>query len=275
MVGLVMKLNELQHTETASATAPEIPCMLKFSSLKLDRMERYERIDKAIRESGKQKGEIAALCKVRNSAVSQWISGESKSLKPENLFALAKATGFSAIWLAIGEGPERIVPDIELDGEMSSWGNETPLDADEVFVPLFKEVQLAAGTGSTQIQEITDRKIRFALSTLRECGVQPENAVAAQVTGNSMERLILQGSTVGIDTGSTAIIDGDIYAIDHDGMLRVKYVYRLPGGGLRLRSENQEEYPDEIISPEMLDSVRIIGWVFWWSTVRRRRGSAL
>lgn len=275
MVGLVMKLYELQHTETGKATMPENACMLKFSTLKLGRMERYERIDKAIRESGKQKGEIAALCKVGNSAVSQWISGESKSLKPENLFALAKATGFSAIWLAIGEGPEQIVADIELDGGMSSWGNDTPLDADEVYVPLFKEVQLAAGTGSTQIQEITDRKIRFALSTLRECGVQPENAVAAQVTGNSMERLILQGSTIGIDKGSTAIIDGDIYALDHDGMLRVKYVYRLPGGGLRLRSENQEEYPDEIISPEMLDSVSIIGWVFWWSTVRRRRGLAL
>src|SRR5690606_7668294 len=36
----------------------------------------------------------------------QWITGESKSLKPENLFALAKATGFSAMWLAIGQGEE-------------------------------------------------------------------------------------------------------------------------------------------------------------------------
>ncbi|MFQ6574159.1 LexA family protein [Pseudomonas sp. UM16] len=69
-------------------------------------MERHERIAKAIKASGKKKGEIATACGVANSAVTQWISGESKSLRPENLYALAKATGFRAEWLAIGEGPE-------------------------------------------------------------------------------------------------------------------------------------------------------------------------
>jgi SOS-response transcriptional repressor LexA len=70
-------------------------------------MDRHERIAKAIAASGKKKGEIATECGVANSAVTQWISGESKSLRPENLYALAKATGFNAQWLAIGEGPER------------------------------------------------------------------------------------------------------------------------------------------------------------------------
>ncbi|WP_256831687.1 LexA family transcriptional regulator [Pseudomonas sp. Pse1] len=70
-------------------------------------MERHERIAKAIAASGKKKGEIATACGVANSAVTQWISGESKSLRPENLYALAKATGFRAEWLAIGEGPEK------------------------------------------------------------------------------------------------------------------------------------------------------------------------
>jgi SOS-response transcriptional repressor LexA len=69
-------------------------------------MERHERIARAIALSGKKKGEIASLCGVANSAVTQWITGESKSLRPENLYALAKATGFRAEWLAIGEGNE-------------------------------------------------------------------------------------------------------------------------------------------------------------------------
>ena len=70
-------------------------------------MERHERIARAIQLSGKKKGEIASLCGVANSAVTQWITGESKSLRPENLYALAKATGFRAEWLAIGEGDEK------------------------------------------------------------------------------------------------------------------------------------------------------------------------
>lgn len=70
-------------------------------------MDRHERIARAIQLSGLKKGEIAAACGVANSAVTQWISGESKSLRPENLYALARATGFRAEWLAIGEGPEK------------------------------------------------------------------------------------------------------------------------------------------------------------------------
>ncbi|MNQ86820.1 LexA repressor [compost metagenome] len=74
-------------------------------------MDRHERIARAIALSGKKKGEIASLCGVANSAVTQWISGESKSLRPENLYALAKATGFRAEWLAIGEGEETELSD--------------------------------------------------------------------------------------------------------------------------------------------------------------------
>lgn len=270
-----MSLAELQHTEIDRSSYLNDDCMLKFSSLKLSDMERHERVAKAIRESGLQKKQVAAACGVSNSAITQWINGDSKSLRPENLFALAELTGFSARWLAIGKGPERAQDEVEILGDLSPWDNSTPLDSDEVFIPLYKEVELAAGNGSTAVQEITGRKIRFALSTLREAGVQPGNAVAAQAKGNSMERLIMDGATIGIDRGTTTIIDGEIYAIDHDGMLRVKYLYRLPGGALRLRSENEDEYPDEVIDPEEAKSITILGWVFWWSTVRRRRGAPL
>lgn len=67
-------------------------------------MNRPERIAKAIKHSKKLKKEIARECGVTPSAVTQWITGDSKSMKPENLFALAQATGVSAEWLANGAG---------------------------------------------------------------------------------------------------------------------------------------------------------------------------
>lgn len=265
--------------------APQSQCILNFSSLNINGMERHERIAKAIAASGKKKGEIADACGVAASAVTQWINGTSKSLRPENLYALAKVTGFRAEWLAIGEGPEReadsspppkpIESNAQLIGMMSGWDSNTPLHDDEVAIPLFKEVELAAGHGATEVVEVPGRLLRFAKSTLREAGVLEHNAACATISGNSMERLIMDGATIGIDRGTTNIIDGEIYAFDHDGMLRVKYLYRLPGGGLRVRSENSEEYPDEIIEPEQMSHVRILGWVFWWSTVRRRNGLRL
>lgn len=46
-----------------------------------------------------------------------------------------------------------------------------------------------------------------------------------------MEPLISDGATIGVDTATKHITDGEIYAIKHDDLLRVKFVYRLPGGG--------------------------------------------
>jgi len=67
-----------------------------------------------------------------------------------------------------------------------------------------------------------------------------------------------------------------MYALEHDGMLRVKYLYRLPGSGLRLRSHNASEYPDEIFSAEQIQAqhIHVLGWIFWWSTLNNRRHPA-
>ena len=47
--------------------------------------------------------------------------------------------------------------------------------------------------------------------------------------GNSMGEKIEDGSTLAIDRGLTQIVDGEIYAIEHDGMLRIKYLHRTAG----------------------------------------------
>lgn len=251
-------------------------CTLKLRMLNLCNMEIHERIARAIKLSGKKKGEVAKACGVANSAVTQWIDGTTKSIRPDNLYALAGITGFNARWLAIGEGPERPTePNAELIGTMAAWDSQTPLSDDEVAIPLYKEVELAAGGGVTEVVEVQGRLLRFAKSTLREAGVQEANAVCATVKGHSMERLIMDGATIGIDTGSKNIEDGEIYAFDQDGMLRVKYLYRLPGGNVRIRSENSDEFPDETLTAYEFSSIRMLGWVFWWSTVRRRRGLSI
>lgn len=172
-------------------------------------------------------------------------------------------------------GETRPEANAELIGSMAGWDSSTPLGDDEVAIPLYKEVELAAGGGATEVIEVPGRLLRFAKSTLREAGVQEANAVCATIKGRSMERLIMDGATIGIDTGTKHIEDGEIYAFDQDGMLRVKYLYRLPGGGVRVRSENDEEFPDETLTAEQFASIRMLGWVFWWSTVRRRRGLSI
>lgn len=170
---------------------------------------------------------------------------------------------------------ERVESNAELIGTMAAWDDSTPLSSDEVAIPLYKEVELAGGDGATEVIEVPGRLLRFAKSTLREAGVDEKNAACATLRGRSMERLIMDGATIGIDRGSTHIEDGEIYAFDHEGMLRVKFLYRIPGGGLRIRSENDDEFPDELLTAEQAKHIRVLGWVFWWSTVRRKRGLRL
>jgi phage repressor protein C with HTH and peptisase S24 domain len=84
-----------------------------------------------------------------------------------------------------------------------------------------------------------------------------------------MEPVMPDGTCVGVNTGDTTVRDGEIYAIDHAGMLRVKYLHRRPGGGVKIVSQNAAEYPTEELSAEqMAESVRVIGRVFWWSVLR-------
>ncbi|MNF17695.1 HTH-type transcriptional regulator PrtR [compost metagenome] len=52
-------------------------------------------------------------------------------------------------------------------------------------------------------------------------------------------------------------------------MLRVRYLYKLPGGGIRIRSENSDEYPDELLTRKDCIRIKMLGRVFWWSTIRR------
>src|SRR5690554_2319998 len=159
--------------------------------------------------------------------------------------------------------------ELEFFGHMDAWDSNTPLDEDEVELPLFREVELAAGGGATQVIENHGAKLRFAKSTLRRAGVPVESAACAFVRGNSMEPVMPDGTCVGVNTADKTVRDGEIYAIDHGGMLRVKYLHRRPGGGIKIVSQNSTEHPvEEVLPHEMAESVRIIGRVFWWSVLR-------
>ncbi|MEY1661563.1 LexA family transcriptional regulator [Isoalcanivorax beigongshangi] len=154
-------------------------------------------------------------------------------------------------------------------GALDPWDDTTPLHDDDVELPLLKTVCLAAGAGLEPGSEDFDgMKLRFSKSTLRKVGVQPECAVCVMVMGNSMEPMLPDGATVGVNTADKAIKDGDIYAINHNGELRVKQLYRLKQEGLRLRSINRDEWEDEDLGAEEAAAVIVIGRVFWWSALR-------
>ena len=234
--------------------------------------------------------ELANKIGITQPSLSELETGKSQSTS--YIASIARVCGIDAFWLESGNGkmladakhkfsvsentsPYHMSDEDNTDPTLlthpqmqaiSTWDDKTPLDDDETEVPFLREVELAAGSGKFAITETNTRtKLRFGKSTLRNRGINPNKIVCVTVKGNSMEPAILDGATVGVNTQDTAIVDGKIYAIAiDDELLRVKLLYRLPNGQIRVRSFNREEYDDEIYD---LKDIRIIGRVFWYSVL--------
>lgn len=147
-------------------------------------------------------------------------------------------------------------------GDVSSWDSKTPLGEDDIEVPYYMDVELSAGHGNEGVYEDKGLKLRFGKSFLRRKNVNVEKAACVRISGDSMEPKLSDGDLVAINTGDTKIHDGKTYAINHDGLLRVKKLYLMPGGGVRISSVNKEEYPDEILTVQDRQLLEVIGVVF-------------
>lgn len=243
-------------------------------------MELKDRLKQARKNAGLTQVELAERAGIKQASISEIERGLTRT--SGHLIKLARICGVDPVWLSEGVGSPEVRPEAQQEkatstiesnavllGPIDVWDDDTPLDDDEVYVPFLKEVELSAGAGITAVQQSQKQKLRFGKLTLRRQGVQPSEAVCVTVTGNSMEPVLPDGSTVGVDRGNTSITDGKMYALDHGGQLRVKTLYRVPGGGIRMRSYNRDEHPDEVYTPqEMLQKeIAVLGRVFWSSAL--------
>jgi bacteriophage CI repressor helix-turn-helix domain len=224
----------------------------------------YEAAEKLKGVSGQSN--LARLLNVSPQVVKNW---ETRGVSASGLVNAAKVIGVSVAWVETGEGEMAAIKQPESNalplGKIDEWDNDTPLSDDDYEAPLYKDIKLSAGNGfADDIEDYNGYKLRFSKSTLRKHGINPADVVCVMADGDSMEPVFPSGATLGIDTGSKTIRDGQIYAINHGGLLRTKILHKLPDNKVRIRSYNQAEYPDEEAS---LDDLSVIGRVFWWSVI--------
>lgn len=240
-------------------------------------------ITEARQRQGLNQSELARELGVTPQSVQAWESGRSVP-RPAKFQEIARALGIRSQSLLQASGmlnvksvteflslfgeDEASTTDSPMLSDMRVWDDSTPLDDDEVYVPVLREVELSAGSGKFAIEEGPSSRLRFSKPDLRANGVQFSNAKCVRVSGGSMAPVLRDGATVGINVGKnqlTDVVDGEMYAISHNGQLRIKQLFRLPSG-LRLRSFNRDDYPDEDYSFQQLkdQQISILGHVFWW-----------
>ncbi|MFH6567093.1 MULTISPECIES: LexA family transcriptional regulator [Pseudomonas] len=225
-----------------------------------------DRLKTLLRECHLTASDFAANRRVTPQHVNNWFK---RGIPMARLDEIAELLCVNSRWLRTGEGLKHpgLAP-----AQMAERLKPAVCAAD-IVAPFYNEALHPDGSGRTRVVQIPDCTVRLAGSILQAMDVSPDQVMCVPMIGNNMAHKIPDGSTVAIDRSLTQIVDGEIYALEQDGMLRIKYLYRLPGNGLRLRSENRLEYPDELLDDAQVQAqqIRVLGWIFWWSTLNHRR----
>lgn len=143
-----------------------------------------------------------------------------------------------------------------------AWEHPDDLPEGEfVMIPRL-DVHLSAGGGREQVEIdlVKENPQAFRSEWIRLMKLKPARLAAMRAAGDSMEPTIHDGDSLLIDTSQTNVSDGKVYALWYDGGERVKRLFRLPGGGLRIVSDNRD-HPTIEVGPDYPEHVRIIGRV--------------
>jgi phage repressor protein C with HTH and peptisase S24 domain len=126
------------------------------------------------------------------------------------------------------------------------------------------EIKVAAGNGKV-IPEFVETKYRqrYRLSWFREKGAKPGDVRTMRVQGDSMERTLFDGDKIAVDFGNTEIRNDAVYVIAVGEEARVKRLFRMTDGRVRIVSDNADKatYPDEFVLPDYLNTLAVLGRV--------------
>ncbi|EET82092.1 MULTISPECIES: S24 family peptidase [Acinetobacter] len=221
-----------------------------------------ERILLRMKQLNLQQVDLIAATESSKGTVSKWISGVNMP-SGKSIIPLAKALKTTPEWILTGEGPP-LLKDQTLQ-EVSTWDESTPINKDEIEIPFFQNFSFDCGSGSVgEALKAQSQVLRISKATLRDLGIEKENAVATGASGDSMKPTIKDGDTIYLDLGRKTIKDGKIFAICHGGLFVAKRLYNLPMGGVRIVSDNTAEYPEVLLNAEERkeQEFEIVGWVW-------------
>ncbi|MDK8754245.1 XRE family transcriptional regulator [Acinetobacter radioresistens] len=222
----------------------------------------HERIQQKLKEKNLKQADIARSTGKSTAAVTKWLRGENIP-KAENLKAIAKLLEVSDEWLLTGKN--LTVLDSQDLQPLSEWDETTPIEEDEIEIPFFQNFSFDCGSGSVgEALKAQSQALRISKATLRDLGIEKENAVATGASGDSMKPTIKDGDTIYLDLGRKTIKDGKIFAICHGGLFVAKRLYNLPMGGVRIVSDNTAEYPEVLLTAKERkeQEFEVIGWVW-------------
>lgn len=226
-------------------------------------MNLNERIAEALRFSGKSATQVASEAGVSDSAISQLLSGRTKSLRAETAVKIASATGISPSWLVSGQGVmlgtsgSLVEPLLKAS---SSKGIKVPMLANIASMGAGADLQEDDALSGDLV--LTEQFVRDSIKPSR-----PDSLRFIHAYGDSMAPTFQSGDILLVDTGVVdAKIDG-VYVLRAHERMFVKRVRQRLDGQFEISSDNPAHKTVDILNGE--HEVTVIGRVLWAWNGRR------
>jgi phage repressor protein C with HTH and peptisase S24 domain len=128
-----------------------------------------------------------------------------------------------------------------------------------------ESLTLSSNVKQPTFSDDSEFKRALAHSTLHKRGVSPNKAVCMTIKGDSMEPVLPDGATVGVNLDEKKIINNKIYAFRQSGGLHVKQLSWNDDNTINIHSFNSSRKDETAY----LEDMEIIGQVFTWSVFVR------
>lgn len=186
----------------------------------------------------------------------------------EQLAKIADAAGFGVEWMLSGSGSIERIEGMAMPkarafkhaAPLVQPAAQAPKDKDICRLPVMT-VEASAGAGAAVMVEEVAEYMSLSRSIVRSLGLTAGEAFVVYARGESMEPLIKGGELLICSYAERHIKAGDgIYLLRLEGDILVKHLQRLPGGKMRVFSENARYAPFEVALNDGVD-FRILGKV--------------
>jgi len=228
-----------------------------------------DRLKALLHECGLTPSDFAAQRSVTPQHVNNWFR---RGVPLARLDEMADLFCVHRRWLRSGEGPKHPNPILRSGPPRLPHTNPpTPLSAHSgrlLQVPFYA---LQHGL----LVPVANHHLRLPTTALKALGVAAQNAICLAMPAANMAPLIPLEATLAVDLSMTEVIEGETYALLHNGTLRVNNLSLGPHGTLYLHSHDRRNYAVERYTraQRQAQGLEILGWVFHWSHFRRHRPS--
>lgn len=226
-----------------------------------------DRLKALLHECGLTSSDFAAQRSVTPQHVNNWLK---RGVPLARLDELADLFCVHRRWLRTGEGPKHPNPILRNFPPRPAPANTpSPLSVHRGRVLNVPYHEVRNGL----LSPAAGQHLRLPAKALKELGVRPRNAVCLAMPASNMAPLIPLDATLAIDLGMTQVVEGETYALLHNGTLRVNNLSLGQHGTLYLHSHDRHNYAAERYTAAQRQAQRleIIGWVFHWSHFRQQR----